>query len=310
MKAKKTTRKVKAPAKRSSKAKARTPRRRYRTPAEWIGPGSEDAPTHVKAIIIEEKDNQARVDDAARKAQHYLDQLSILMVERGPEGEEAVLHLWSIMEEIEEWIYNMALAPAESADGHDLQQARLTAGAVLGITYNRLKHDFEAAEKSPKKSNISRTQKLMCGVEGCEPNEGFVTNFKASNRGRMQSPFALWCYRLLKDYAEAGRRGEMWHRVKGGTTYNPSPDLFGADAKESLTWRECVVVLQERFNEVWLEMPTWALTWKREQPKGSPPPTWKNYRHTARAVFEILWLETGHKLEREDSPQPPENVER
>jgi len=291
MKTKKTARKVKAPAKRKAKASAKTSRRRYRAPAEWIGSGSEEAPAHVKATIIEEKDNHGRVDDAARKAQHYLDQLSMLMVERGPEGEEAVLHLWSMMEEIEEWIYNMALAPAEPADDRDLRQARVTAGAVLGITYNRLKHDFEAAEKSPKKSNISRTQKLMRSVEGCKPNEGFVTNFKASNRGRMQSPFALWCYRLLKDYAEAGRRGEKWHH------YSPPADLFGPTAIESWAWEKCTVVLQERF-DVYQEQPAWV----RQQPHGSPTPTWKNYRHTARAVFEILWLQTGHKLEREDSP--------
>jgi hypothetical protein len=49
MKTKKTTSKAKAPAKR----KAKTSRRRYRTPAEWIGPGSDKAPAHVKAIILE-----------------------------------------------------------------------------------------------------------------------------------------------------------------------------------------------------------------------------------------------------------------
>ena len=298
MKAKKTTRKAKTPAKR----KAKTSRLRYRTPAEWIGPGSEEAPAYVKAIIIEEKDNQARVDDAARKARHILDDLSMTACEPGAEEAvgglislyrlardggnadacSALIQLFQLIELIEEWMYGIAMKPPAGIDGDFDQHARMVAGTLLAAHYKRVAQDVEAGRKASKKSHRSKSYKLTHGVKGAPRNEGFAMNIRRPNLyAAVRSPFARWCFQQLCSLDHAIRHGGDLPF----TTKYPAK-LFGKGADKSESWDYSRSTLMKFF-------PRWTgrEDWQREQSPGAPPATWRNYENTARAVFEILWTE-------------------
>lgn len=200
---------------------------------------------------------------------------------RDARAEEAVIELWDLMERIEEFLFNVALAPADPAEDLFRLQTRLTAGSVLGVHYSRIGADLQARRKAGKVSNVSRTHKLVHGVEGCLSNEAFAACIKERRRGDLQSPFALWCHRLLCELDRCSRSGEYFHH------YEPKLHLFGAKANQSLSYKYCIKVAQERF-VAWTEQPDWV----RQQPPGSAQPTWRNYAHTFKAVFDRFWSKT------------------
>lgn len=223
------------------------------------------------------------------KAERCLNELmAIAETNRDAQAEEAVIWLWQIMEDIEEFVFNVALAPAEPAQDLFRRQTRLTAGSVLGIHYNRIGADLQAMRKAGKFSNVSRSHKLVHGVEGCPSNEAFCTCIEEKRRGGLQSPFALWCYRLLGELDRCSQTREYFHH------YEPKSHLFRGAASKRASYVYCHNVARERF-EAWVEAPAWV----RQQPPGSGPATWKNYVHTFKAVFDRFWSEThdGSRLE-------------
>ena len=206
---------------------------------------------------------------------------------RDARAEEAVIQLWALMEQIEEFIFNVALAPAEPAKNLFRLQTRLTAGSVLGVHYNRIGADLQARRKAGKFSNVSRSHKLVRGVEGCPPNEAFALCIEEKRRGGLQSPFALWCYRLLGELDQCSQTGEYFHH------YESKPHLFRDKANNRVSYVYCMKVAKERF-AAWVEAPAWV----RQQPRGSGPATWKNYVHTFKAVFDRFWSETQDRCSR------------
>ena len=224
----------------------------------------------------------AQALEASDKAAEGLVSL-FLLARDGRNGEAcaALTLLLQLMEKVEQWIYEVALEPAPSVEGDFRERARVCAGVLLAAHYKRVGQDLDAGRKASKKSHRSRAYKLTHGVQGAPPNEGFVMNMRRPNAYRsVQGRFAKWCHVQLTWLDHDIRRGKKFPR-------DPAPStLFGEQANKPNSETYCMRFLGRRFPK-WAEQEDWRL----EHAPGSPAPTWRNYQHTAKAVFELLWNE-------------------